>query len=271
MTRIEVVRAGWATTVQDHGRAGYAALGVPGAGPVDPALHALVNRVAGNPGGAAALETAGSLVLRCDGPAILVTSSELAPIAVADGDEVAVGPQPGETWGYLAVRGGLVVEPVLGSASHDTLAGLGPPAVVDGTTFEIGADPATAITVDQVPPPRRPDRVRIWPGPRLDWFPTDAFAQLLTGPWSVSARTSRVGVRLDGPALARVRRGELPSEGLVTGAVQVPPDGQPVVMLADHPTTGGYPVVAVVDPADVGHLAQRRPGTPVRFAVAGRG
>ena len=82
--------------------------------------------------------------------------------------------------------------------------------------------------------------------------------------WTV-ASSSRVGVRLSGPLLARAAHDELPSEGLVTGAVQVPPDGQPVVMLADHPTTGGYPVIAVVDDADVGRLAQRPPGTTVRF------
>ena len=107
----------------------------------------------------------------------------------------------------------------------------------------------------------------VWPGPRLDWFAADAMQQLVTTEWTVSADVSRVGVRLDGPPLRRVVHDELPSEGLVTGAIQVPPDGRPVVMLADHPTTGGYPVIAVVDPACVRIVAQRRPGSSLRFRV----
>jgi allophanate hydrolase subunit 2 len=103
------------------------------------------------------------------------------------------------------------------------------------------------------------------PGPRADWFEPDACATLTRSTYTVAGESNRVGLRLDGPALARLRAGELPSEGLVLGSVQVPASGQPLVFLNDHPTTGGYPVIAVVDPADLWQCAQLRPGEQVRF------
>lgn len=270
MTALHVVRTGWATTLQDAGRPGYAALGVPTSGALDPAMRALLNRLVGNPQHAAVLESAGGLVLRADGPCVTATSVELAITARRAGATIGVDPADGELWGYLAVRGGIIVDPVLGSVSHDTLSGLGPAPIAEGRRLGVGPDPGTAISIDQVPRPPRPPSLRIWPGPRLDWFADDAFAHLTSTTWTVSGQTGRVGVRLDGEPPRRRRAEELPSEGLVLGAIQVPPDGRPVVMLADHPTTGGYPVIAVVDPADVGHLAQRRPGATVRFHVPAR-
>ena len=111
-----------------------------------------------------------------------------------------------------------------------------------------------------------PGPLRVTPGPRADWFAADALARLCSSSYSVSPDSNRIALRLDGPPLERIRDDELPSEGLVVGAVQVPPDGRPVVFLADHPTTGGYPVVAVVRGADLWQCAQLRPGEPVRFA-----
>lgn len=110
--------------------------------------------------------------------------------------------------------------------------------------------------------------VRVLPGPRSDWCTPDALATLLAEPFTVSADSNRVGVRLAGPAVRRARHEELPSEGMVPGAIQVPPAGQPVVFLADHPVTGGYPVLAVVTSADLPVLAQARPGQTVRFRLA---
>jgi biotin-dependent carboxylase-like uncharacterized protein len=171
----------------------------------------------------------------------------------------------------VAVRGGIDVPRVLGSRSSDTLGRIGPPRLRPGDVLPVGPDPRTPVPTAVAPVPmiETTPRVRVWPGPRADWF-VDALAALVATPWTVRHDSDRVGVRLDGPPLARAHDRELPSEGLVTGAVQVPHDGRPIVMLADHPVTGGYPVVAVVDPADVPLVAQARPGVTVRF-VAHRG
>lgn len=268
MSALEIVELGWSTTIQDHGRPGHAAIGVPTSGALDHRLHALVNRLVGNPDTVPVLETAGGLRLRAIRPCVVATSAEAAPRAVEGGALIEVDPAPGQLWAYLAVRGGIAVELVLGSASHDTLSGLGPPPLAHGHRLDIGPDPGTPLVVDQAPiADGGPGPVRIWPGPRLDWFVDGAWEQLLATTWTVSSDVSRVGARLDGPALERSVTDELPSEGMVLGALQVPPDGRPVVMLADHPTTGGYPVIAVVDPSSLTAVAQRRPGSELRFGV----
>ncbi len=126
--------------------------------------------------------------------------------------------------------------------------------------------------MDVVPQPRPPAELvlRVALGPRDDWFTARAVRDLTTRAYRVSSASNRIGLRTEGPALERARPGELPSEGMVLGAVQVPPDGRPVVFLADHPTTGGYPVIAVVRAADLSAAAQAVPGTPVRFVAARR-
>lgn len=263
MNGLVVVRAGVATTVQDRGRAGLADLGVGTSGALDRELHDRGNRLVGNPDDAAGLETAGGLVVRAAGALTVFASGDLGPRNLGAGEEVVVEPAPDDQWAYLAVRGGIAVESVLGSRSRDTLAGLGPPPPHDGEQLAVGPDPGRPLVTDVAPrrPRRTPVVVRMWPGPRRDWFEPDA----LEGDWTVSTDVGRTGVRLRGPRLVRTHEAELPSEGLVLGAVQVPPDGQPVVMLADHPTTGGYPVIGVVDPADLAALIHARPGTTVRW------
>ncbi|PZS30988.1 MAG: allophanate hydrolase, partial [Pseudonocardiales bacterium] len=160
---------------------------------------------------------------------------------------------------------------VLGSRSTDLLAGVGPPVVRDGVRLPVGALVAGLPHVDvaPVPVPVLPDSIvlRALPGPRDDWFTAGALRALGGQPYQVSPNSDRVGLRLTGPALHRSRGGELPSEGMVAGALQVPPDGQPVLLLADHPVTGGYPVIAVVDEADLPIAAQARPGRTIRFVV----
>ncbi|MDP9239746.1 MAG: biotin-dependent carboxyltransferase family protein, partial [Actinomycetota bacterium] len=170
---------------------------------------------------------------------------------------------------YVAVRGGIGVDPILGSRATDLLAGVGPPVLSDGGWLPVGvATTGPPVAGGSVPAP--PDNIvlRVLPGPRDDWFAAGALAALCREPYEVSPRSDRVGLRLSGPALERSRPGELPSEGMVEGAVQVPPDGQPVLLLADHPLTGGYPVIAVVDAADVPLAAQARPGQQIRFRVS---
>jgi biotin-dependent carboxylase-like uncharacterized protein len=172
----------------------------------------------------------------------------------------------------LAVRGGIDVPLVLGSRSRDTLAGLGPAPLADGDSLAIGEEPSTPIPpVDVVPvdpPPAGTVTLALRPGPRRDWFASGAWELLLNSEWQVSPRSDRSGVRLDGPVLERTDARELPSEGMVPGAIQVSPDGAPTVLAVDHPVTGGYPVIAVVTDDSLDALAQLRPGPGVRFRLA---
>ncbi|GHH75225.1 allophanate hydrolase [Kitasatospora indigofera] len=283
MSALAVVRPGPLTTVQDLGRRGVAHLGVPRAGALDePALRA-ANRLTGNDPGAAVLETTvGGVALRTLGPVLLAVTGAPAPVRVdgrpaAWGAAVAVpanalvevGPATHGVRSYLAVAGGIAVPPVLGSRSADLLSGLGPPPLAVGTVLPVGPPPALRPRPELVPLPAPPAGLvlRLHLGPRADWFEPGAVARLARDRYRVAAASNRIALRTDGPPVGRARSGELPSEGMVLGAVQVPPDGRPVVFLADHPTTGGYPVVGVVPPADLAAAAQARPGTPLRFVL----
>ncbi|WP_395359623.1 biotin-dependent carboxyltransferase family protein [Streptomyces sp. YH02] len=282
---VVVVRAGALTTVQDLGRTGYAHLGVPRSGALDPSAVRLVNRLVGNPEAAAVLETTvdGCAVrprravtvavggapcpVRVDGrPAAWGTA-----VRVPAGSVLEIGATTRGLRAYVAFGGGVGVDPVLGSRSTDLLSGLGPAPLAEGTVLPLGTDTGTGMavrgSVDVPPWPGPPDELvlRVRLGPREDWFTAAALRTLATRAYRVSPASNRIGLRLEGPALGRARHGELASEGMVLGAVQVPPDGRPVVFLADHPTTGGYPVVGVVREADLGAAAQAVPGTPVRF------
>ena len=187
-----------------------------------------------------------------------------SPVYAESGSEVLLGPARSGVRSYLAVAGGIAVPEVLGSRSTDTLAWVGPPRLTAGTVLPVGrshADPRDHDT----PRPARPGPLRLRAGPRDDWFAPGAVEALCATAYTVSTDSNRVGLRLGGARLDRRRRDELASEGMVLGAVQVPPDGQPVVLLADHPVTGGYPVIGVVAPEDVHRCAQLRPGETVRF------
>ncbi|MGW6420005.1 5-oxoprolinase subunit C family protein [Streptomyces sp. NPDC055055] len=278
---VAVVRAGALTTVQDLGRAGYAHLGVPRSGALDPAAVRLVNRLVGNAGTAAVLETTVTgcaLRPRCAvtvavGGAPCPVHVDGRPAAwgtavrVAAGAVLEIGAAVRGLRSYVALGGGIEVDPVLGSRSTDLLSGLGPEPLADGTVLPLGADTAVRGPVDAPPWPGPPDTLvlRLRLGPRDDWFTPAALRTLATRAYRVSGASNRIGLRLEGPPLERAEPGELASEGMVLGAVQVPPDGRPVVFLADHPTTGGYPVVGVVAEADLGAAAQAVPGTAVRF------
>jgi biotin-dependent carboxylase-like uncharacterized protein len=267
---LRIIDTGWSTTVQDHGRRGFAAIGVPTAGPVDRPSHDLANRLVGNPVGAATFETCGGLVIEARTPLIVATSADGHRHTLRAGDRLTVTAPSDGVWGYLAVRGGLDVPPVLGSRSHDTLSGLGPPPLERGADIGVGDDPRTDLPADHAPPRRGEMPLHVWPGPRAEWFHGGPGA--LTGrSWVVQADISRVGVRLSAGPFDSTRErpaGVTASEGLVEGAVQITPSGEPIVMLANHPTTGGYPVIAVVDPADIAILAQAPPGSVVRFTLA---
>ncbi|MGH3386628.1 MAG: biotin-dependent carboxyltransferase family protein, partial [Nocardioidaceae bacterium] len=172
---------------------------------------------------------------------------------------------------YLAVRGGIAVAPVLGSRSTDLLAGLGPAVLSPGTSLPVGepAAPMPGVDVAAVADPTADDLVvHLLPGPRRDWFDDTAWTELLGQEYAVSNDSNRVGVRLEGRPLERTRTGELPSEGMVRGALQVPQSGTPVLFLADHPVTGGYPVVGYVHDDDVDRCGQLRPGQAVCFTAS---
>ncbi|MFF3850702.1 biotin-dependent carboxyltransferase family protein [Streptomyces sp. NPDC002328] len=278
---LAVVRAGALTTVQDRGRPGHAHLGVPLSGALDAPAAALVNRLVGNAPDAAVLETTlnGCAVRpRCPvtvavgGAPCPVTLDGRpvawgAPVHVPSGALLEAGPALAGVRSYVAVAGGITVERVLGSRSTDLLSGLGPAPLTDGTVLPLGPPPAPHTRVDVAPQPAPPAELvlRVTPGPRDDWFTPRAMRAFTTRAYRVSTSSNRIGLRTEGPALERARPGELPSEGMVLGAVQVPPDGRPVVFLADHPTTGGYPVIGVVDRSDLPAAAQAVPGTPIRF------
>jgi biotin-dependent carboxylase-like uncharacterized protein len=276
-----VVRAGALTTVQDRGRPGHAHLGVPRSGALDGPAAALVNRLVGNPPETAVLETTlngcavrpRSTVTAAVGGApcpVTVDGRPVAwgtPVRIPAGSVLDIGSAVSGVRSYLAVAGGIAVDPVLGSRSTDLLSGLGPPPLTDGTVLPLGQPLTPHARVDAVPHPAPPAELilHVTLGPRDDWFTQDAIRTFTSRPYRVSTSSNRIGLRTEGPALERALPGELPSEGMVLGAVQVPPDGHPVIFLADHPTTGGYPVIAVVRPTDLPPAAQAAPGTQVRF------
>lgn len=284
MRAVRVLATGPQVLVQDLGRPGYAQLGVPPSGALDSPALRLANRLVGNSEQAAGLELLlGGLQLRAEssctvavtGPTVPVAASGRAadthtPVYLPPGGELVIGTPATGLRNYVAFSGGIAAPRELGSAATDVLSGIGPPPVRAGDVLPLGSGSLPPPTGDAVPVAGVPSEllVPLTPGPRDDWF-TDLAAQLAGAVWRVSQRCNRIGLRADGPALRRAAgyRDELPSEAVLTGAVQVPPDGRPLIFLADHPTTGGYPVVGVVDTATLPALAQARPGTLLRLRL----
>ncbi|MBP2472767.1 biotin-dependent carboxylase-like uncharacterized protein [Crossiella equi] len=283
---IEVLDPGVLTLVQDLGRPGLAALGVGRSGAADRPALALANRLVGNAESAAALElTFGGLRLRCHrGVWVALTGAPAplrvgrraaaahAPVYVPAGTVLTVGHPDHGLRSYLAFRGGLDVPPVLGSRASDVLSGIGPEKLTQGTRLALGGEIEGHPTVDIAPVAALAEEpvLRVLLGPRQDWFTAHAARALCSGAYQVSPASNRIGVRLAGPRLDRAREGELAPEGMVGGALQVPPNGQPVLFLADHPVTGGYPVIAVVVDEDLPVAAQLRPGQRLRFQCTER-
>jgi len=276
---LTVLETGPLATIQDTGRIGLAGQGVGRSGACDRSSYALANRLVGNLPGTPAIEvTYGGLRVRaeCD---LVVTATGArcpgaphnAPELVRAGTELALGPPATGLRTYLAVRGGLVAEPLLGSCSTDILSGLGPPVLRAGDLWRVGdaTGPAPSVDVAPVPAPEAGAvRVRVIPGPRNDWFTDAGWDSLLGQTYRVSNDSNRVGIRLEGEPLERAVTRELPSEGMVRGALQVPPSGTPVLFLADHPVTGGYPVIGYVLDSDVDRCGQLRPGQELTFTGA---
>ncbi len=281
---------GWRSVLQDGGRRGVAAIGVPSAGAADPDSYTLANRLVGNADAAGAVEiTAGGARLRTLGPCHVAVVGGAVGIGVdgtpAPSDQVLpltpgqvlqIDPMTRGVRCYLSVAGGLVGPAVFGSCATDELSGIGPGPLARGQVLHAG--PWNPPLGDHLVPVDRPDAapggpivaLRVVPGPHPEWFRPDALERLARQRFVVGDDSNRVGLRLRAEggrsfAGARSDRAELDSHGVVTGAVQVPPDGDPVVLMPDHATLGGYPVVGVVATADHGRLGQCGPGTAVRF------
>jgi biotin-dependent carboxylase-like uncharacterized protein len=284
---LRVVRPGALTLVQDDGRPGLASQGVGPSGAFDRrALHQARTLVGDAGTATAVLEVlGGGLVLEATAHHVVAVTGAVGPVLVdgttvdhgravrvGAGQQVAVAPFDVGLRAYVAVGGGIDAPATLGSRSADVLAGLGPDALAPGDLLEVGRPAAPPPDLPPVPALLTPlvTTVELVLGPHEDWFTPDALAGLLSTGWTVSERSDRVGVRLDGPRLERAVEGELPSEPCVRGSVQVTSAGLPVVLGPDHPVTGGYPVVGVVTASGVDRLAQVRPGDLVRFRRAVR-
>jgi biotin-dependent carboxylase-like uncharacterized protein len=266
---------------------------VPHSGAADPASLRLANELAGNEPGDAAMEvTLGRLALRFHADAVAALAGAPVPVlvsapggadrqpesgtsfAIPAGATVRLGAATAGLRSYLALRGGIEAPPVLGSRSADLLSGIGPRPLRAGERLRTGrarsrheTEQAGSPYPSLIPSPADEVELRAIRGPRDDWFTAAALATLAAGSFTVGAASNRTGLRLAGPILERARPGELPSEGMPTGALQVAGDGQPILLLADHPPTGGYPVIAVLRSADIGLAGQLRPGQRVRFAL----
>ena len=288
MTALRVIAAGPLSTVQDLGRPGLAAVGVSRSGALDRGALTLANRLVGNAQGAAGIEvTVGGFSCVFDGDVWIAVTGAWGrvtvarrpidvnqPLRLAAGDVLEVGMAEAGLRYYLAIGGGIEVPEVLGSRSTDLLSGTGPAVLTDGDRLPLGVPHPEQIRPVDIAPWGRPDlgpvTVTLHVGPRAEWFTADSIERLFTETWTLGAASNRVGARLEGRPLERAATatGELPSEGMVAGALPVPPSGLPTVLLADHPTTGGYPVIAVVASGALDTLAQLRPGQAVRFRHA---
>ncbi len=288
---LKVLMPGLHTTVQDLGRTGWQAFGVPVSGALDGFALRLGNLLAGNPPGTAALEilyNGPTLEVTADSARIAVAGAGASlligaeggravaawqSVTVARGAVVQIVPGADSVCAYLTVEGGIAVPPVLGSASTYVRAGLGGFA---GRALR----PGDLVPLAQGQAPPRPERrlptppaaeggqpIRVILGPQHEYFTAEAVAALLGAEFRISTSADRMGMRLDGPRLRHRQGWDIVSDAIATGAIQVPGSGQPILLLADHQTTGGYPKIATVISADLPVVGRRRPGDLVRFAA----
>lgn len=282
---IEVISTGPLTLVEDLGRVGHAALGVPPSGAADRGSFRLANRLVGNRERAAGFEvTLGGFTARFDAPVTVAVTGAACdprvdgvsvgmngPVTVRRGATLRLHTPPRGLRSYVALRGGLDVRPVLGSRSTDVLSGLGPAPVAAGDKFLLADEAVHPVLVDLAPVPPVPRSSTLEVMPVLDgqrWFRDDDLHAMPAGDYVVGSDSNRVALRLGGRQIRSERRGEVPPSGLVPGAIQIPPNGQPVVFLADHPITGGYPVIGVLGTASQDTAAQLRPGDTLRLRFA---
>ena len=307
---ISVIRPGMLTTVQDTGRWGYQSRGVPVAGPMDPVSHRLANALVGNDRGAALLEITllGPELEFEDERLVAVTGADfdlmldgrrvpsLAPFTVAAGSHLRFGARRLGARAYLAVSGGISVPPILGSRATHLVSGMGGAAgraLMAGDRLPLeprGVRSRFSRAADEQSPARKsisyprplapqeaivalPDRhatVRVLPGPQVDYFTPDALDLLQSAPYIVAHNSDRMGFRLEGPRLTHAHGADIISDATPLGVLQIPASGQPILLMADRQTTGGYPKIATVIAADMTIAGQLAPADTIAFVVCTR-
>jgi allophanate hydrolase len=287
---LKVLAPGLHTTVQDLGRPGYQAIGVPVSGALDSVCLRLANALVGNPLGAAALE------VLISGPTFEVAADTVRVALAGTGSSLAIGAEKAHVEAgqsvtlprgeiveivagrqsaccYLAVEGGIAVPMVLGSAStyvRAALGGLDGRALCSGDVVPLAvarASERAELRLSAPMPATAGQPIRVVLGPQQEYFTEEAVAALLGAEFRISPSSDRMGMRLDGPLLELHRGWDIVSDAIVTGAIQVPGSGQPILLLADHQTTGGYPKIATVISADLPVVGRRRPGDALRFVA----
>lgn len=291
MTALRVVKSGLLATIQDLGRVGYQSLGVSVAGPMDWHSHRLANRLVSNDERAAAIEVTlvgpdllaeGDAMCAITGAAFEVTVGGAPvdlnrPFTVQRGCHIVFGARGRGARATLSVRGGIDVPPVLGSRSTNLVGHMGPfggrplqagdllPIGTAGTTLRFcGAAPLP------LPVPGGVTTLRVIEGPHKSRFTVEAWERFCRGPFRISADSNRMGYRLEGPPLEHVRGADILSEATAVGSLQVPSSGQPILLMADRQTTGGYTIIATVITADLALAGQLAPGDAVRFEPCSR-
>ncbi len=285
MTALRILRAGPACTVQDAGRRGYLRFGVTPAGPMDWIQHRTANLLAANPPDAAAIEIGpGGMSVSAEGGPVRIgvsaqgfrlrrDGSDLptrATLVLQPGARLDIEPGLSRVWAYLSVAGGFAEPPVMGSMATHVRSGLGPfggRALAAGQVLAVAAQAEgddEAGLFERAPPDTGP--IRFVAGPQEDYFAPQELARLAAATYTVAQRSDRMAYRLSGPALSHAKGHDIVSDGIAMGAIQVPGDGLPLILMADRQPTGGYPKIGTVIRADLPRLAQLRPGQSLRLA-----
>jgi antagonist of KipI len=286
---IRVIKPGMLTTIQDRGRWGLQSRGVPVAGPMDPVSHRLANALVGNEGDAATLEITllgpelefeAERVIAVAGAEFEITLDNKpapmhAPFIVSAESRLRFGARRRGVRAYLAIAGGIAIAPTLGSrATHviSAMGGLDGRALRAGDLLPLGdgsrgRGSASALTESLLPLPDHHARLRVLPGPQADYFTAAALDLLQSRPYVIGQHSDRMGFRLDGPRLPHARGADIISDATPLGVLQVPASGQPILLMADRQTSGGYPKLATVITADISVAGQLGPGDTIEFAV----
>jgi antagonist of KipI len=286
---VVVVKPGMLTTIQDAGRWGFQSRGVPVAGPMDPVSHRLANALVRNPAHAAGLEITllGPELEFDDERVVAVTGAQFdllldgrampsnAPFIVSAGARLRFGGRRAGARAYLAIASGIAVAPTLGSrATHliSAMGGMHGRALVAGDVLPLGEpnDVYGAVSMPQSAVVALPDRyakLRVLPGPQTEYFSTDALDVLQSAPYTIAQNSDRMGFRLEGPPLPHARGADIISDATPLGVLQVPASGEPILLMADRQTAGGYPKIATVIAADIAVAGQLGPGDTIAFAV----